>query len=87
MNKRLKKKKNPFQIFHKELCERESVTLKLSSNVVGDTDDENNFLHDLILTNTQLSRLPKAFAYGSSTNIKVPKTQSHKIGQTGGIFG
>ena len=61
--------------------------MKLSSNVVGDTDDENNFLHDLILTNTQLSRLPKAFAYGSSTNIKVPKTQSHKIGQTGGIFG
>ena len=26
------------------------VTLKLSSNVVGDSNDENNFLHKLLLT-------------------------------------
>ena len=29
------------------------VTLKISSNVVGDTNDENNFLHKLLLTNTR----------------------------------
>ena len=38
------------------------VTLKLSSNVVGDSNDENNFLHKLLLTNAQVSKLRKAFA-------------------------
>ena len=28
------------------------VTLKISSNVVGDSNDENNFPHKLLLTNT-----------------------------------
>ena len=28
------------------------VTLKLSSNVAGDSNDENNFPHKLLLTNT-----------------------------------
>ena len=30
------------------------VTLKSASNVVGDSYDENNFLHTLLLTNTKL---------------------------------
>ena len=29
------------------------VTLKISSNVVGDSNDKNNFPHKLLLTNTQ----------------------------------
>ena len=33
------------------------VTLKLSSNVVGDSNDENNFPHKLLSTNTQVSRI------------------------------
>ena len=33
------------------------VTLKISSNVVGDSNDENNFPHMLLLTNTQVSRI------------------------------
>ena len=41
------------------------ATLKLSSNVVGDPNDENNVLHVLLITNTQVSRLGKAFANGS----------------------
>ena len=44
------------------------VTLKLSSNVFGDSNDENNFLYKLLLTNTQVSRLRKAFANNSSCN-------------------
>ena len=63
------------------------VTLKLSSNVVGDSNDENNFPHKLLLTNTQVSRLLKTFANGSSANIKLSKTQLHKIGQSGGFLG
>ena len=44
------------------------VTLKISSNVVRDSKDENNFLHKLLLTNTQVSKLHKAFANNSSAN-------------------
>ena len=63
------------------------VTLKISSNVVGDSNNENTFLHKLLLTNTQVSKLGKVFANGSSANIKLSKTQLHKIGQTGGFLG
>ena len=47
------------------------VTLKLSSNIVGDYNDENNFPHKLLLTNTRVSKLRKAFANGSSAKIKL----------------
>ena len=63
------------------------ITFKISSNVVGDSTDENNFPHKLLLTNTQVSRLRKAFANNSSANIKLSKTQLHKIGQEGGFLG
>ena len=42
----------------------------ISSNFVCDSNDENNFLHKLLLTNIQVSKLRKAFANGSSANIK-----------------
>ena len=58
------------------------VTLKIHSNVVG---DENSIPHKLLLTETQFSELCKAFAYGSSANIKLSKTQLHKIGQSDGF--
>ena len=32
------------------------------SNVAGDSNDENNFLHKFLLTNTQVLRLRKSFA-------------------------
>ena len=63
------------------------VTLKLSSNVVGDSNDENNFSQKFLLTNTQVSRLFKAFANNFSANIKSSKTQLHKIRQSGGFLG
>ena len=63
------------------------VTLKLSSNIVGDSNDKNNFPHNLLLTNTQVSELCKAFANNLSANIKLSKTQLHDIGQSGGYFG
>ena len=61
------------------------VILKLSSNVVWDSSDENNFQRKLLLTNTQVSKLRKASANGSSANIKLSKTQLHKIGQSRGF--
>ena len=46
------------------------VTLKISSNVIGDSNDENNFLHKFLLTNTQVSSLRKVFANSSPADIK-----------------
>ena len=41
----------------------------------------------MLLTNTQVLRLRKGFANGSSANTKLSKTQMHKIGQSGGFLG
>ena len=41
------------------------VTLNLSANVIGNSHDETNFLHTLLLTNTQALRICKAFANNS----------------------
>ena len=57
------------------------VTFKISSNVVSDSNDENNFPHMLLLSNTHVSRLRKAFANDSSANINLSKTQLYKIAQ------
>ena len=56
------------------------VTLRFSYNVVGASEDENNFQHKLLLTNTQVSMLGIAFANKSWANIKLSKFQLHKIG-------
>ena len=55
------------------------VTLKISSNVLVDSNHENNSPPKLLLTNTQVSELCKAFANNSSANIKLSKTQLHKM--------
>ena len=56
-------------------------------NVVGYSNDENNFPHKLLLTNTQVPRLRRNFENNSSVNIKLSKTQLHKIGQSGEFLG
>ena len=45
------------------------VILKISSNAIGHSNDDTNFPHKLLLTNTQVSRLRKTFANGSSDNL------------------
>ena len=52
---------------------------KLLSNVVCDSNDDSNFPHILLSTNSQFSTLRKALVNGSSANIKISKTQ--KIGK------
>ena len=61
--------------------------MKISSNAVGDSNHKNNFLHKLLLTNTQVLRLRKAFANGLSANMKLSKTQLLKIGKSGRFLG
>ena len=55
------------------------VVLRLSSNMIGNSDDETNFPHELLLTNRQVANLCKAFANNSSTDIKLSKTQLPKM--------
>ena len=63
------------------------VTLKNSPNIIGDSNDENNFPHKLLLTKTQGWRLRKAFANNSSANKKLSKIQLHKIGESRKFLG
>ena len=62
------------------------VTLNLSSNSIGNYNDKTNFPHKLLLTDVQLSEIRKAFANGSSANIKFSKTHLSKIVQSGGFI-
>ena len=48
--------------------------MRLSSNMVGNSDDEINFSHKLLLTNRQVRNLRKTFANYLSTDIKLSKT-------------
>ena len=63
------------------------VVLRLSSNMTGNSDDETNFPHKLLLPNRQVANLRKAFASHTSTDIKLSKTQLYKMIQLGGFFG
>ena len=63
------------------------VVLRISSNMVGDSNDNTNFPHELLLTNRQVANIRKAFANHSSTDIKLSKTQLSKMIQSGGFLG
>ena len=49
------------------------VTLNLSSSVIGGSNNELNFPHKLLLTDTQVLRLCQAFLNNSSASIKLSK--------------
>ena len=55
------------------------VVLSLSSNIVGNSDDETNFPHKLLLTNRQTLSLRKAFNNHTSADIKFSKAQLTKM--------
>ena len=61
------------------------VILRLSSNMIGNSDDEANFLHKLLLTNRQVANIRKASANHTSADIKLSKAQLTKI-QKGGFL-
>ena len=63
------------------------VVLRLSSNMIDNSNAEINFPDKLLLTDRQVANLCKAFANNSSVNIKLPKTQLSKVIQSGGFFG
>ena len=60
------------------------VILRLSSKMIGNSDDEANFSHKLLLTNKQVANIRKALANHTSTDIKLLKVQLTKT-QKGGF--
>ena len=55
------------------------VIISLSLNVIDNSNDGTNLLHKLLLTDTQVSKICKAFANGLSANKKFSKTQPSKL--------
>ena len=55
--------------------------------MIGDSDDETNFSHKLLLNNRQVANLRKAFANYLSTDVKLSKTQLSEMIQSGGFLG
>ena len=54
--------------------------------MVGDSNYNTNFPHELLLTNRQVENIRKAFTNHSSTDIKLSKTQLSKMIQSGGYL-
>ena len=46
------------------------VALRLSPNMIVESNDKANFPHELLLTNRQISSICKAFSNNSSADIK-----------------
>ena len=63
------------------------VVLRISSSMVGNSSDNTNFPHELLLTNRQVANIRKVFANHSSIDIKLSKTQLSKMIQSGGFLG
>ena len=61
------------------------VILRLSSKMIGNSDDEANFPHKLLLTNRQILSLRKTFNNHTSADIKFSKAQLTKM-QKGGFL-
>ena len=63
------------------------VDLRLSSNMIGNSNDGTSFPHELLLTNRQVTNLRKAFTKHTSVDIELSKTQLSKMIQSGGFLG
>ena len=55
--------------------------------MIGNSDDKNNFLRELLPTNRQVANLWKIFANNLSTDIKLTKTQLSLMIKSGGFLG
>ena len=54
-------------------------TINISSNAIGNSNDEINFPHKLLLTDTQVSKLCKVLVNGSSDNIRFSKLHLSRL--------
>ena len=54
------------------------VVIRLSPNMIVDSNDEDNFPHELLLTDKQVFSIRKAFANNLSVDIKFSKLNYQK---------
>ena len=66
---------------------QKEVVLRISSNMIGNSDDETNFPHKSLLTSRKVANLRKSFSNNSSTDIELSKTQLSKMKQSGRFLG
>ena len=66
---------------------KNDVVIRLSPGMIGDSNDQTNFPHELLLTDRQVSSICKVFANYSSVDIKFSKTQLLKMIQSRGFLG
>ena len=59
----------------------------LSSDLIGNSNDETNFRHKLLLTDIEVSKICKGFGNEFFLPITFSKTQLSKMIQSGGIVG
>ena len=62
------------------------VVIRLSPNMIGNSNDQTTFPHELLLTDRQVSNIRQAFSNNSSVDIKFSKTQLSKMIQSGGFL-
>ena len=62
-----------------------NVVIRLSLNMIVDSNDKGNFPHILLLTNRQVSSIRKTFANNSSADIKFSKAQLSKMIHSEGL--
>ena len=62
-----------------EIKKGTEVSLDVKSNLIENSNGETNFPHKILLTDTQVPKIRKAFGNGLSANIKFSKTQLSKI--------
>ena len=55
--------------------------------MIGNSDDKNNFLRELLPTNRQDANIWKIFANNLSTDIRLTKTQLSLMIKSGGFLG
>ena len=63
------------------------VVLRISSSMVGNSNDNTNFLHKFLLTDRQVANIRKAFSNNLSRDVKFSKTQLLKMSESGGFLG
>ena len=73
------------KLSNSQLKNETEVVLRLSPTMIGNSDDETNFPHKLLVTERQVSHFRNAFSNNSSTNIKLLKIHLSKMIKLGGF--
>ena len=63
------------------------VVLRISSGMVGNSNDNTNFPYKLLLRDRQVANIRKAFSNNLSRDVKFSKTSLLKMSQSGGFLG